>query len=242
MKHTLLVLSLFLSTLNLALAQLSIDPNPWIGTIEDVDLTDNWAEPIAHGEMVNTGTDPLSVRWELVILEAPEDWDFRVCDKNACYSTNTITNWDPANQIEEPVILAAGEEGLLDLHILPRTVAGTVKAEIRLSLTSDPNTVITTGTYEVTVSGPSSANEVSIQQVRIFPNPSTDYFALTSSQGVSKIMLYNVVGRTVRTFEAAEGKKYYIADLPDGMYLAGLIGYDGKVLRTLRISKRSLRP
>lgn len=241
MKHILLVLSLFLSAFNLALAQLTINPNPWEGTIDDVDLTDEWSEPIAHGEMINTGNEPLSVRWELVLLEAPEDWDFRVCDKNACYSTNTLTNWLPG-QIEEPVMLAAGEKGLLDLHILPRTVAGTVKAEIRLSLTSDPNTVITTGIYEVTITGPSSADEVSIQQVRIFPNPSADYFALTSSQGVSKIMLYNVVGRTVRTFEAAEGKKYYIADLPDGMYLAGLIGNDGKVLRTMRISKRSLRP
>lgn len=242
MKHTLLVLFSLSLTFNLALAQLQVEPNPWIGTFEDVDLTDYYSEPIAHGEMINTTNDPLSVRWELVVLEAPEEWDFRVCDKNACYSTNTLTNWDPANQLEEPAILAAGEEGLLDLHILPRLVAGTCKAEIRLSLTSDPGTVITTATYEVTVTGPSSTDEVSIQNIRIFPNPSSDYFALTSSQGVGKIVLYNVVGRVVRTYEVVEGKKYYIADLPDGMYMAGMVGKNGNVLRTMRISKRSLRP
>ncbi|MBK7408501.1 MAG: T9SS type A sorting domain-containing protein [Saprospirales bacterium] len=240
MKYTLLALSFLVFTFNLALAQVELSPNPWIGTMEEVDLSDFWSEPIAHGEMTNTSGNPISVRWELVVISAPEEWDFRVCDKNACYATGTLTNWDPANNIEEPVLLGVDSSGLLDLHILPRKVAGTCEVEIKISLTGTPSTVITTGVYQVTV--PTGVDEVSVQSLRIFPNPSSDYFALTSAKGVNKIMLYNVLGRVVRTFEVAEGKKYYIADLPDGMYLAGLIGRDGDVLRTMRISKRSLRP
>ncbi|MBK6901679.1 MAG: T9SS type A sorting domain-containing protein [Saprospirales bacterium] len=241
MKHTLLVFSFLSFTLNAALAQLEISPNPWVGTFEDVDLSDYYSEPIAHGLMINNFANQVNVRWELVILSAPEEWDFRVCDKNACYGSNVLTNWDPANQIEEPAILAAGEEGLLDLHILPRQVSGACEVEIRLSLTSDPGNILATGTYQVTV--PTGVEEeISVKNLRIFPNPSADYFALTSSLGVQKIVLYNVVGRIVRTFEVAEGKKYNIADLPDGMYLAGLVGKGGDVMRTMRISKRNLRP
>ena len=240
MKHTLLLFFLLTLTFGTIHAQLVIDPNPWVGTFEDVDLSDFWSEPFAHGFMINNNASQVSVRWELVVISAPEEWDFRVCDKNQCYSTGTLTNWDPENDIEEPVLLAASEQGLLDLHILPRQGAGFCEAEIRLSLTSDPGTILATGVYQVTV--PTGVDEVSVQSLRIFPNPSTDYFALTNSQGVHKIVLYNVVGRVVRTFEVVEGKKYYIADLADGMYLAGLVGEDGDVLRTMRISKRSLRP
>ena len=241
MKHILLVLSFFVFTFSVAIGQLMVNPNPWTGTLE-ADLSDAWVEAIAHGELTNTSANELSVRWELNVVSAPEEWQFLVCDKNNCYGVGTLTNWDPSNNIEEPVILPAGESGLLDLHIRPKQVAGTCEVQIKLSLTSDPTNVITTAVYNVTVSGTSSTDEVTIQDLRIFPNPSSDYFALTSAKGVHKIMLYNVVGRVVRTFEVVEGKKYYIADLPDGMYLAGMIGNEGNVLRTMRISKRSIRP
>ena len=240
MKHTLLLLSFLSFTLSTALAQLEVNPNPWEGTFEEGDLSDYYYEPIAHTKIINNSAGTLSVRWEVVVISAPEEWDFRFCDKNSCYGTGVFTNWDPANQIEEPAMLAAAEEGIMDLHILPRQVPGTGEIHVKLSLTSDPNNVLATGVYLVTV--PTGVDEISVQNLRIFPNPSSDYFALTSSAGIQKIVLYNVVGRTVRTFEVLEGKKYYIADLPDGMYLAGLIGNGGDVLRTMRISKRSLRP
>jgi len=243
MKHILLLFSFVTFTFSLAMAQLEVNPNPWVGTIDDVDLSDAWAEGIAHSSVLNTSTDQLSVRWELNVIDAPEEWKFLFCDNNACYPAGTVTNWDPDNNVEEPVILDPDSTSLLDLHIRPTQVAGSCVVELYLSLTSDPSTVLATAVYEVTISGPSSlADQVSIKNLRVFPNPSTDYFALTNSQGISKIMLYNVVGRVVRNFEVVEGKKYYIADLPDGIYLAGMIGTDGGVLRTMRISKRSLRP
>lgn len=240
MKHILLSLSFFLATSFAAFAQLEISPNPWVGTFDDIDLSDFYSEPIAHAEMINTTANPLSVRWELVVIDAPEEWEFRVCDKNQCYSTGIITNWDPSFPIEEPVFLSAGESNLLDLHILPRLVAGTLNAEIRLSLVSDPNTVIATGLFQVDVL--SSVGEVLANDLRIFPNPSSDYFALSSAQGVNRIVLYNIVGRQVRSYEAAEGKKYNVADLPDGIYLVALQNQRGEVQRTMRISKRSMRP
>lgn len=240
MKHFLL-LSFFLAfTITPALAQLEVSPNPWIGTIDDLDLTDLYAEGVAHAKMKNTSGDTLYVRWEVVVISAPAEWKFLFCDKNQCYSTTTTTNWDPANDIEEPAILAPGEEGTMDLHIRPRLVAGACEVEVRLSLISNPNNVLTTGVFQVTV--PTGVDEISVRNLRIFPNPSSDYFAVTNSQGLHKIVMYNVVGRAVRSFEVLEGKKYYIADLPDGIYLASLVGNNDEVLRTLRVSKRSLRP
>jgi len=240
MKHIILFTFFLAFSVGQALAQLSVSPNPWVGTFEEVDLSDWWAEPIAHCKMINKSNDTLYVRWEVVTISAPDEWDFRFCDKNSCYTTGTTTNWDPANDIELPAVLAPGEEGIMDLHILPRQVAGVCEVEVRLSLISDPGNVLVTGVFQVTV--PTGVDEISLRDLHIFPNPSSDYFALTNSQGIHKIVMYNVVGRPVRTFEVLEGKKYYIADLPDGIYLAGLVGNNDEVLRTLRVSKRSLRP
>jgi len=240
MKNSLLSLILIFSLLQAAEAQLEINPNPWVGTFDNVDLTDYFAEPIAHGEMINTSGETLAVRWELVVIEAPEEWEFRVCDQNQCYSSVVTTNWDPAFPIEIPVVLNPFQSDLLDLHILPRKVAGFLEAEIRLSLISQPDSVIATGYYTIDVL--SSVGEAISSDLRIFPNPSSDYFALSNAKGVSRIVLYNIVGRAVRTFEAAEGRKYNISDLPDGIYLASLENQRGEAMRTMRISKRSLRP
>lgn len=237
MKNTLLTLSLlFLAFFSLR-AQLQVNPNPWTGTFEGEDEF----EHVAYTDMINTTNDTLKVRWEIEVLSAPAEWKFAVCDKNQCYSTFVTTNWAPGT-IEIPAVLAAGESGDLDVHVRPGGVAGSCEVKIHLSLIGDPSTILTSAVYNITISGASSVDEAAIQNLRIFPNPSSDYFALTSSKGIQRIELYNIVGRMVRSFDVVEGRKYYIANLPDGMYMAGMIGNNGKVLRTMRISKRSLRP
>ena len=243
MKHTLLSLSLVLSTFFGARAQLEVSPNPHIASYE-LDLSSpGFVEAVAYGDLSNTSNNTILMRWEINVIDAPAAWKFAVCDGNQCYADFVTTNWDPTNFIELPDTLTAGETGsTLDLHVRPNQTAGTAEIEIYLSSIDDPSTVIATAIYEITISDVSSVSQVAVQNLRIFPNPSTDYFALSSSQGIQRIELYNIVGRQVRSYEVVEGRKYYIANLPDGMYLAGLIGNNGEVLRTMRISKRGMRP
>ena len=45
--------------------------------------------------------------------------------------------------------------------------------------------------------------------------------------------------REMKSFDVAEGgEKYYVADLPKGMYLIQLLGKSSKIIKTQRLSKR----
>lgn len=76
--------------------------------------------------------------------------------------------------------------------------------------------------------------------LQIFPNPFTEYISLGDDAIglVGKILVFNLVGRQMKKFEFVDGEKYYVGDLPKGMYLIQLLGKKGKILRTKRVSKR----
>ncbi len=81
----------------------------------------------------------------------------------------------------------------------------------------------------------SSKEKVDLQ---IFPNPATDYIGVTKNDVVDKIMVFNLVGRQMKSFEAVDGEKYYVGDLPRGMYLIQLLNSDNQIITTQRVNKR----
>lgn len=74
--------------------------------------------------------------------------------------------------------------------------------------------------------------------LRVFPNPAVDYIEVSESQQVEMVAVYNLVGRRVKTFQYGDGEKYFIGDLPRGMYLVQLIGNRNSVLTTQRVNLR----
>ncbi|MCO6475220.1 MAG: T9SS type A sorting domain-containing protein [Phaeodactylibacter sp.] len=74
--------------------------------------------------------------------------------------------------------------------------------------------------------------------LQIFPNPATDYIGVTKNDVVRKIMVFNLVGRQMKSFEAVDGEKYYVGDLPRGMYLVQLLGTNDQIITTQRVNKR----
>jgi hypothetical protein len=83
----------------------------------------------------------------------------------------------------------------------------------------------------------SQANDRSLD-IKVFPNPATDYIGITNSQKVQQIRIYNLVGRQMKDFEAVQGEKYYVGDLPRGMYLVQLIDANKRVIITRRVNKQ----
>ena len=75
--------------------------------------------------------------------------------------------------------------------------------------------------------------------IQVFPNPATSYFGITEIDGVEKILVFNLVGRKMKQFQGiAKDKRYFIGDLPRGMYLVQMLDKQSKVITTRRISKR----
>lgn len=75
-------------------------------------------------------------------------------------------------------------------------------------------------------------------KIEVFPNPATSYISLTESQGVMRVAVYNLVGRLIRVYDQVEEeKRYYVGDLPRGMYLVQILGDRNKIITTKRIHK-----
>ncbi len=75
-------------------------------------------------------------------------------------------------------------------------------------------------------------------KLSLFPNPTTNYFQLTSNDEVAQIVVFNVIGKRMKGFQYMENEKYYVDELPNGMYLVQFLGHNGKILSTRRLSKR----
>lgn len=220
---------------------LEVEPNPFESTVQ-VDLTDYWSEPIAHTHVTNKTDQLINLRWEREIISAPPEWEFRICDTNACYSTSVYTNVITGGQPNVPVPLHLNEGSLLDLHVLPRGVAGCAEVNINLSDAADPNTIVQTVVFNVCVDPLTVVSELEKSSMRIYPNPSANFVSLTKSSGVSQLWISNILGKRVKTFHTTFNGKYDISSLPDGIYLVSMVDNLGNVIKTVRLSKRNQRP
>lgn len=76
------------------------------------------------------------------------------------------------------------------------------------------------------------------EEIRVFPNPTTDYFSVNGMENLKEVVVINLVGREVKRFSASIRAKYDVSDLNSGLYLVRLIGEQGKAVKTVRLSKR----
>ncbi|MCO6489020.1 MAG: T9SS type A sorting domain-containing protein [Phaeodactylibacter sp.] len=83
-----------------------------------------------------------------------------------------------------------------------------------------------------------SMNNKEKVDLQIFPNPATDYISVTKNEVVREVTIFNLVGRQMKHFDAVDGEKYYVGDLPRGMYLVQLLDDDSQIITTQRVNKR----
>jgi hypothetical protein len=244
MKKVVLLLGVCAMSLNLSFGQLSVTPNPVSFIVNDFDLSDEWAEAVAHGDLTNEFGEEVQVKWEAELIDAPADWELKICDKNTCYGSNVTSNIDPDIGLNEPVVLASGETALLDTHVLPKGIAGCAKVTIQLSLVDDPGNILETVNYdyEVNVNGDCSAVSVvnvSKAQASVYPNPvQGEFFLRNPEQQVKSIRLFNLMGKELKYFQAGANRSYSVNDLAQGIYFVQLLDANDKLIKTSKINKQ----
>ena len=229
-------------------AQLEITPNPVDAHFDGLDLTDGYVEEIAHFTVKNISNEEVSLRWVRNISSTCNAvWEFPVCDNNQCYTAAVFSNVN--NSFNIPAVLAAGESSdLFSLHVRPKGQAGCCTVSLDFFLTSDPSTIIETVDFDVKINDPDcwlvGTSEATIAALRVFPNPMTDYFQLegNNENDVKRLAVYNLIGRQVRSFDATIANRFDMSGLPGGIYLVGMIGADGDILKTVRMSRQIVRP
>lgn len=80
--------------------------------------------------------------------------------------------------------------------------------------------------------------QVEATTLKIFPNPAADFISVNDNTGIYRIVVYNLVGRKMKTFNAQNGDKHDVSELPKGMYLIQLLGKGDKIITTRRLQKQ----
>lgn len=243
MKQIILLCTLFLFFLQAGVAQVSLtlSPNP-VETVGDAIPNDDFHEIIGYATLRNESDQTISIKWERVEVELPGGWETLVCDKISCYEPIVYSNIAPEIGMDAPVILAPGDTTNLDVHVVPKGVAGNAEIRIDVSLVDDPDNVLLSGSYTFNAALVSSTEIIDKARLAVFPNPATDYVQVQGAPNDSRLVVHNILGRQLRSFNLAPGSRHYVGDLPTGLYLASVMNRNGDIVRTFRLSKRSLRP
>jgi hypothetical protein len=222
MKHPLL-LFLFLFPFYAASQSLSIRPN-----MVETDVDHTKFETVAHSFLTNNSDEEVTIRWSRKVINSTVGWESAICDNNACYATTV----DSALM---SVILGPGDSTNLDVHIRPNGIEGSAHIDLVAYNINNPDERVEGSFF---FNQTLSVSPIELEAIKIYPNPASDYFQLTSYEHVDQVMVYNLVGRHLRTFIAYPSEKFNISDLQRGMYLIRLIDRKKDVIKTLRINKR----
>ncbi len=227
MKQILLSTLCFLVSLSV-LAQATIKLSPDQVSVE-VDKTQ--FETVAHSMIINTSDSTKTFRWVRKVESISMGWKSAICDINACYNTDIDST--PSDFYLE---LAPGDSSILDVHIRPGGLDGSAHIKVLLEEVGNPgNSVEGTFLFNETIS---SAAEVEVSNVQIFPNPVDAYFQLSSYDEVAHVMLYTIAGSLVREYISYPGEKFDVVGQQRGMYLVRILNRDKKVLKTVVMHKQ----
>ncbi len=83
------------------------------------------------------------------------------------------------------------------------------------------------------------AQNASRPELSVFPNPTTENISVQdNADAIGQIIVFNLLGKKIKVFEASKGELYYVGDLTKGVYLVQLVGRNKQTLKTQKIEKR----
>jgi hypothetical protein len=248
MKQILLITFFLLANFGFVKAQ-DFDISPNNITLDTlVDLTDEYVSGKMHSDLNNNTGSNAELRWEISQVSGPTDWQVQLCVNNesgGCFSWDVLSNTAETLPVPKPLLIDANDHSLFDIGVRPKSTAGCGTYEIKVTTMTDTSTVLTTGVYTFKFNVDenceqivSSTNNFDKSLVKIFPNPTTDYFTITDNSYVESIQIFNIVGNQMAAANFQNGDAINISSFPNGLYLVRMLDEYGDVLKTARLTKR----
>jgi hypothetical protein len=176
---------------------------------------DSAADLEIHSKVAND----ILVKWQRNTLMITPGCQTKVCDLNACFSESTNTKTFP---------LGGNAEGAISVHLVNNT-GNICQAVIRLDLFNvDVPSVVVPAYYIFNAT--SSINDVfRLEEVKVFPNPTSDYFTIQSDK-VARVRMMTLDAREVANFNAEQTKTFSLNGQTPGMYVLLMEDNTGKAI------------
>ncbi|MEL6969530.1 MAG: T9SS type A sorting domain-containing protein [Bacteroidota bacterium] len=222
MKQNILLLFSLLLTFGLAAQNLEFSTSPVVVS----DLPSSEFEGVGYATIVNTADTERNLTWERNVIEKTEAWGTAVCDNVQCYFPNVDT---------ADFMLAPNSDGTMDVHAYPGGVDGSAVVEVIVTDRDDASLSVSNVYYFN--ADPSSTVDVTRQQIKVYPNPSTGLFSVKAGKQLATVQVFSLTGQQVKNFTYNDGQWYDISDLPKGTYVVRLIDRDAQQLVTKLMHK-----
>ncbi len=177
--------------------------------------------------ITNMTAAPLHIKWVRTIISNPQNLATQVCDPNNCYFPQINT---------EDFVMSPNDVDTLIVHFLNET--GEPAEEIvHLTISNFDNpSDVKTGIFSYT-SFPSGTTDLQRPTVKIFPNPTVDFFTLEKADFVHGVRVFGLDGRQVAYFNATPNNQYSLANQVAGAYIIALENADGQVVQVVDVQK-----
>lgn len=215
---------------------LQVSPNPVEKEVY-VDLS-SVDDPIELSTTIkNISNEPIQIIWEQSFRDQPFEWDTEILDINSHYfsSSGFLQTWEVM-----PIDLQPGESFDLTYFVTPNGRAGSAVYTINLIDNKGEQLVNSFHLY-LTIHHKKAQQRLTAKDIKLYPNPASDYFEITPNHLVDKIYLYNAIGQKVKTFYLNENFRFNIEDFPEGLYLIELVDKKNHKIKTTRLLKRIQR-
>lgn len=244
MKKNLLSLLLFIFCGWSVNAQMATMTPEVVEQIKTVDLTDANLIVKGYGELTNLFTEDIQFKWTINPVDVPMEWQYQLCDKNQCFGFGVLSNIDPNIGLNAPLLVEPNTISIMEMGVKPNGVAGCATFEIIAADKNNPDSILASATYiyqlNVNENCETATNtkDIDLNAIKVFPNPTTDYFTITDNDFVEDIQIFNIIGKEMITNSFQNGKAYNVMSFPTGLYLVRMMDKNGKIIKTTRLTKR----
>ncbi len=185
-------------------------------------------ENVGYAKLKNTSNQPMTVVWRREVIRAHSNWETAICDKNACYT--------PFIETRE-LTLEPGEESNLDVHLFH--YGHKDDGEVKMIAYDKSNSSESVFANYIFTTGSSLTQNVAFgDQLKIWPNPTNQFFTVNDTKILSKIEVLNLLGNVVKVYDTRSNTQFDISDLYSGIYLVRMISKnDSSKSKTIRLRK-----
>jgi hypothetical protein len=210
---------------------ITFNANPLVkdGTIEDFNVD-------AKFITTNSTTEQVDFVWELIRTDVPDEWGFIICDTRLCYSPGWETCIDAGCEIN---VFGPGEtSSAMKVTVQPNGVKYCGIVHLRLVDANDTSKEVGNLEVQFNIECTTATQDIIEEKVNIYPNPTADFFKIESTNNYSQVVIYNIVGKEMKSYEFSNNKSYDVRDLQSGLYLVGLLDDAGQSQKVMRLTKK----
>ena len=184
---------------------------------------------------VTLGTDQVGeFYWQIVRPDSiPSEWVFSVCDQNTCYAPGVETC-----PTTKPNFIEPGGSVTFIIYLEPKAVAGLGDIGFRLFDTENQELEFTHVDLYWEITGSVSTNDLSEANVKIYPNPASEYFMVDNDENIAQVSIFSIVGKEIVSYVHTPGQAYSVSDLNRGIYMVRLSDQRNRIIKVIRCQVR----